>query len=157
MIDSNITKQIFQTAALLEKKGDVVFSSFGLTINTHEILVLIQQGMNTTKILANKMGLKPAGITQKTRVLEKKGFIVREVDKTDMRSWKFILTSKGTDTLSKTVPVNELMFKRLYASFDDSEKETLTKVLSTVIEHLDDLKDSSIKEYIDDLSNPAQS
>ena len=146
--DSNITKQIFLTATLLEKKGDVVFSAFGLTIKTHEILMLIQEGVCTTKELAQKMSLKPAGITQKTKVLEKNGFISRKVKKSDMRSWKFVLTTKGTETLGKTFPINEKVFKRLYSSFSESEKNIVSKVLIEVIEHLDKLTDSQIREFI---------
>jgi len=146
--DSNITKQIFLTATLLEKKGDVVFSAFGLTIKTHEILMLIQKEVCTTKELAQKMSLKPAGITQKTKVLEKNGFISRKVNKNDMRSWEFILTTKGIETLAKTVPINEKVFKKLYSSFNESEKNIVSKVLTEVNEHLDKLTDSQIRDFI---------
>ena len=145
--NSKITGKIFLLARLLKKKVDIVFSKFGLTVKTYEILTLIEAELNTSTQLAKRMNLQLAGITQKTKMLEKKGFISREIKKEDMRIWKFVLTQKGKNALQKITPINMQISECLYSSFSKADKDKMLANLTEVIEQLQRIKDEQVKDF----------
>ncbi len=86
--DIQITKQLFLATQLFEKVGDRIFATRGLTVKTHQMLLLIEAGSNTTTALAKTMNLTLPGITQKTKILEKNELISRKMGTDDLRIWQ---------------------------------------------------------------------
>ena len=130
---TEITEQFFVVTALLEKTGEEIFNRVGLTVKTYAILAHIRKGANTTSELAKCMQGSLASITQKTKVLEKNGFIKRVVKKEDKRFWYFSLTPKAGKVLKKVIPLFDKAVKNLYKSFTKKEQEQLLRIL-TIIE-----------------------
>ncbi len=146
-IDIKIVQQILLAARLIERPTDKVFSVFGLTIKTHEILLLIQRKVTTTTQLAEAMDLTLAGIAQKTKVLEQKGFISRKSGE-DLRVWQFELTKKGVKTLKDIVFLYESVGKKLFGGFTQAEKMSTLMMLEKVTDHVSGIKDTHIKNFI---------
>lgn len=151
--DIQITKQLFLVTQLLEKIGDKIFAIYGLTIKTHEILLLIEGGSNTTTKLAEAMNLALAGITQKTKVLEKKGFINRKVGIDDLREWHFEVTKDGKKALKETIPLFAKITGMLYSEFSMAEKKQMLMLLGRVTKHLSSIPEKQLREFIAKLKN----
>ena len=149
--DIQITKQLFLATQLFEKVGDKIFATCGLTIKTHEILLLIEGGSNTTTKLAEAMNLMLAGITQKTKVLEKKGFISRKVSVRDLRMWHFEVTNKGKKALKDIIPPYVRATEMLYSEFSQSEKKQMLVLLGRITKHLSSIQENQLKEFISKL------
>lgn len=111
------------------------------------MLTLIEAELNTSTQLAERMNLQLAGITQKTKILEKKGFISREVKKEDMRIWEFALTKKGEKALQEIDPINMQISECLYSSFSKVDKNKMLANLTEVIEQLQRVTDEQVKDF----------
>ena len=151
--DIQITKQLLLSARLFEKVGDRIFAICGLTIKTHEILLLIRDGVNTTTKLAEAMNLTLPGITQKTKVLEKKGFISRKVSGKDLRMWHFEVTKKGKNALKAIISPYAKATGMLYSEFSQSEKKQMLMLLGRITNHLSNIPENQLKEFIKKLTN----
>ncbi len=151
--DIQITRQLFIATQLFEKVGDRIFATYGLTIKTHEILSLIESGSNTTTKLAEVMNLALAGITQKTKILEKKGFISRKVGVDDLRVWHFEITSKGRKALKDIILPYAKATGLLYSEFSKSEKKQMLVLLGRITKHLSSIKEKQLNEFIGKLTN----
>ena len=148
-----ITKELFLATQLFEKVGDRIFAICDLTIKTHEVLLLIQGGINTTTKLAEAMNLTLPGITQKTKILEKRGFIVRTVSGKDLRMWHFEITSKGTKALKGIIAPYAKATKMLYSEFSIIEKKQMLMFLGRITEHLSSIPEKQLKEFVNKLKN----
>jgi len=122
--------------ALLEKTGNQIFSKFGLTVKTYAILVAINEGCNKSTGLAEDIQGSKASVTQKTKWLEEKGLIYRELDKKDKRIWYFHLTDKGKETLKLVVPDYEKAMNGLYRSFSKKEIDQMIKMFKVMEDRL---------------------
>ena len=123
-----LNNQIFKVVAFLEKIGNQIFSKCGLTVKTYSILVAISEGCSKSTELANRIQGSKANITQKTKVLEKKGLIYRELDQKDKRIWYFKLTKKGNEILDKILPDYEKAVEELYRPFSKKEMDETIKI-----------------------------
>lgn len=151
--DIQITKRLFLATQLFEKVGDRIFATEGLTIKTHEILLLIEGGSNTTTKLASAMNLALAGITQKTKVLEKKQFISRKVSGKDLRMWHFEVTKKGKNALKAIISPYTKATGMLYSEFSQTEKKHMLAFLGRITKHLSSIPEKQLKDFIATLTN----
>ena len=151
--DIQITKQLFLVTQLFEKVGDRIFATCGLTIKTHEMLLLIEDGSDTTTKLAEAMNLALAGITQKTKVLEKREFISRKVNVSDLRMWHFEITKKGKNALKAIISPYAKATGMLYSEFSQSEKKQMLMLLGRIAKHLSSIPEKQLKEFVAKLTN----
>lgn len=131
-----LNNQFFIVIALLEKTGNQIFSKFELTVKTYAILVAIDGGCIKSTELAKTIQGSKASVTQKTKWLEEKGLIYRELDKKDKRIWYFYLTDKGKETLKKVVPDYEKAMSGLYKSFSKKEIDQVIKMFRVMEDRL---------------------
>jgi DNA-binding MarR family transcriptional regulator len=150
--DVQVIQQLFLVERLLERPTDRIFAIHGLTAKTREILLLIRQETNTTTRLAKAMNLPLAGITQKTKVLEKKGFIQRK-NGDDLREWRFTVTQKGEKALKECIPLFEAAAQKLFTDFSAAEKMMALQVLKKMTEHILTVKEEQMKKFISDLKH----
>ncbi len=148
--DVQIIQQLFLVERLLERPTDRIFAIHDLTAKTREILLLIQQQADTTTRLAKAMNLPLAGITQKTKVLEKKGFIQRKSGD-DLREWRFTVTQKGAKALHDCMPLYEAAAKKLFVDFSQAEKMMALHMLKKMTDHILAVKEEQIKKFISQL------
>lgn len=99
-----VTSPIIFTAARMETLANhYVFEPLGLTSATARILILLKCGdtMNSSKLLG-KTGCGKSNISQRIRLLEKKGLIKRlNGDRPDKRIIKLEITKNGEKKLEK--------------------------------------------------------
>lgn len=131
-----LNTQFFIVIALLEKTGNQIFSRFGLTVKTYAILVAINEGCTKSTELAKNIQGSKASVTQKTKWLEGKGLIYRELNKRDKRIWYFHLTDKGKETLKMVVPDYEKAMNRLFESFSKKEIDQAIKMFKILKDRL---------------------
>jgi len=146
--NTHITQQLLLVAQLIEKVGDRVFAPFGLTIKTHQMLLLVSSGLDTTTALAERMNLTMAGVTQKTKVLEQKGFLQREANSQDLRIWNFHLTEKGTDAVAGVSNPFSRATELLLSDFSASEKDRIAEQLERISSHLLTINEDELNEFI---------
>lgn len=131
-----LNNQFFVVIALLEKIGNHIFSKFGLTVKTYAILAAINDGCTKSTELAKKIQGSKASVTQKTKWLEEKGLIYRELDKRDKRIWYFYLTDKGKETLERIAPDYENAMNSLFKPFPKKEIDQAMKMFAIMEDRL---------------------
>lgn len=142
-----IIEQIHLASQLLEKVGDRIFSPYGLTIRTHQLLKLVESGVNTTSTLADHMNLTKAGVTQKVKPLEQKGYVVREASAEDMRVWNFSLTDSGKDALKRIAGPYSASAETLFENLSEAEADHLAHGLRCITYHLSMIRSEELAAF----------
>jgi MarR family 2-MHQ and catechol resistance regulon transcriptional repressor len=152
-INVDIIAKLLVTARALETAGDEIFSQFGITLGSYEILVLIDGKVDTTTRMANQSQITLASITHKTKIMEEKGYIRRVMDRQDKRIWYFSLTPRGQSLLETVREVYAEVTRPLFAQFSESEKQQVLTVLSATEKHLRDVTQNRlvIRGYVNKL------
>ena len=113
-----------------EGKGD---RGYGIHPLPREFVlsVLMEQG-NTgirQKDLAEKIGIRPAAMSEAIDKLEDNGYIERKVDESDRRATLIFLTEKGEARANEIRDQREHRFDRLFGELSAEEKEQLLILL----------------------------
>ncbi len=124
------------TARALEKVGDTIFTRFGLTVSMYELLMLIAEGISTTTKMASLSQITLASITHKTKYMEEKGFIQREMNRDDKRIWRFYLTPEGQRRLDAISEVYDAVTKPLFAQLSRDERRLILSFLAATEDHM---------------------
>jgi DNA-binding MarR family transcriptional regulator len=135
-INTEITDSILETSRMLYRTGDMLFSRYGITMTSYEILGYISDNISTTKDLSQKLQTTYSNITHKTKLLENKGYIKRTLDSKDKRSWNFYLTLEGEKTLTTIRFLHSEATKQLYNQFSEKEKQFMVDFLQAIKQHL---------------------
>jgi DNA-binding MarR family transcriptional regulator len=135
-INTEITESLLETARMLDRTGDMLFSRYGIAMTNYEILGYISNKISTTKELSQKLQTTYSNITHKTKLLEDKGYIKRTLDPNDKRSWNFCLTSEGEKTLAAIRFLHSEATKQLYNQFSEKEKQFMVDFLQAIKQHL---------------------
>jgi DNA-binding MarR family transcriptional regulator len=86
---------------------------------------------------------KPA-ISQILNGLEKKGYIVREIDKTDRRKIAVELTNKGRDVLKRSKEYADDMLEKTIAQFGEDNTRKLIELFSQLIDISENLRKETL-------------
>ena len=135
-INTKITDSILETARMLDRTGDMLFSRYGIAMTSYEILGYISNNITTTKDLSQKLQTTYPNITHKTKLLEDKGYIKRTLDPKDKRSWNFCLTLEGEKTLTAIRFLHSEATRQLYNQFSEKEKQFMVNFLQAIKQHL---------------------
>ena len=110
---------------------------FDLTPMHQKILAYICYFPGTTQQeIVDKTGRDKGQITRLLKELEKKGFIVRQKDEVDKRSFCIQVTEKGVDTFSELKQHEEAITDKLLARFTEKELEQLKLFLEKMRKNL---------------------
>jgi len=71
----------------------------GLTVNEASILCVLSDGVHKNTQIARRMNLSVSRVSRLTSAVEKKGFVLRQVEDDDKRGMCFNLTDKGNKAL----------------------------------------------------------
>lgn len=135
-VNTEITESILETARILDRTGDMLFSRYGIAMTSYEILGFISENISTTKDLSQKLQTTYSNITHKTKLLEEKGYIKRTLDPKDKRSWNFCLTPEGEKALTTIRFLHSEATKQLYNQFSEKEKRFMVDFLQAIKQHL---------------------
>ncbi len=135
-INAQIVGRLFVTARALERVGDIIFSRFGLTVSMYELLLLIAHDVDTTTRMASLSQITLASITHKTKYMEEKGLIQRQINSDDKRVWRFSLTARGQDLLETISEVYDSVTKPLFGQLPEGERRLILSFLTATEDHM---------------------
>ncbi|KNY25981.1 MarR family winged helix-turn-helix transcriptional regulator [Pseudobacteroides cellulosolvens] len=86
-------------------------------------------------------GVTPPTITPLITSLEKKGYLIRNISKTDRRVIEIELTEKGSSTIDKVIKVFFNIFEGLVEYLGFKKSNEFVDILSLVFNYFDNLQD----------------
>lgn len=94
--------------------------------------------INVSEIQENMYISKPA-VSQTLNNLEKKGYIVREIDMNDRRKISVQPTSTGEEVLNRSSMTYDEKIKYIYEQFGQDDMDKLLELLNRLADLMDDL------------------
>ena len=76
---------------------------------------------DSQKILAEMLHVTPATITVSLRSMQRNGYVTKQVDETDQRRKRIMLTQKGKDASRLLGSFSNLLDSDMYQGFTDEE------------------------------------
>lgn len=134
-------------------KKVVMTSHHGLDINMGEIVVMSRiaemascddNGMFVSDIQRNLHITKPA-ISQMYNSLEKRGYIVREIDPEDRRKIQVTLTTKGHEVLQEVKKYTGMMLDQVISRLGESDTKQLINLFNRFADISEEIKKEQIK------------
>ena len=106
-------------------------SQFGMTLARFDYLAQLHRHPNGLKMNALSRFLMVTGgnVTGLTDELEKDGFVVREAEPDDRRSWRVALTAKGRKAFEKIASRHERWVVELFGGMADADRHQLYELL----------------------------
>lgn len=86
--------------------------------------------------ISHSLRVSPPTVTQVINALEKNGLIKREIDSSDRRSIRVILTEQGEDVRKKAIGTFRAKFSGLVDILGEEKSMTLVELLNESIEYL---------------------
>jgi len=105
----------------------------------YALLNIGEEGIHSTK-LAPKMGMEPRSLTRMIKSLEENGLLTKEVDPTDKRLVRLMLTEEGKRKRDVAKSVVLKFNESVYSEIDEKDIATTFKVLTKVNELIDSNK-----------------
>ncbi len=112
---------------------------YKMTLASTSILfaLLEKGGRMTQKQITNRLPVTKQAITAALNVLEKRGFVAREVHPNDRRKRWVILTQVGTDFLRIGMPLRAAFYERFSETVSEKEGKIVITVLSKLLKFYD--------------------
>lgn len=113
-------------------------TEINLTFPQYRILsrLYIEEGI-THKQLSEYLSLKSQTLTPILNLLEKKGWIYREVDKEDARNKRVFLTEHGTNKRNEAFNIVLAFEHKYFEVLGDDNNETLLEWIKTINKNLE--------------------
>lgn len=121
----------------LHRRSDAQFSVHGVTADQFVLLATLSRGAALTqRELARRMSSDPSTVRAMLVLMEKKGYVQRNVHATDARARTVSLTHAGNLTLQKLWTAGEPIRRQIFAALQPTEAELLVSILLRVAESL---------------------
>jgi DNA-binding MarR family transcriptional regulator len=106
-------------------------SQFGMTLPRFDYLAQLHRHPAGLRMNALSRFLMVTGgnVTGLTDELEKDGFVAREADPDDRRSWRVALTPKGRRAFDKVASVHEAWVVELFGGLSEADRKQLHELL----------------------------
>lgn len=147
-MNDNLREQFILMMTKCSKYNAASPSFCGLPVNELGILHIISESsdgnsqngisLNMQRIQERLQISKPA-ISYNLNMLEKKEYIVREIDPKDRRRISVHVTQKGTDAWEDSIHQHEDMWNQLVEEFGESDMQALTQLLTRFFEVVDQM------------------
>ena len=102
---------------------------------------------DSQKILAEMLHVTPATITVSLRSMQRNGYVTKQVDETDQRRKRIMLTQKGKDASRLLGSFSNLLDSDMYQGFTDEERELCSQFFQRMTENLEESA-SNIRKII---------
>lgn len=149
-INEALVESLLAVSRRIEETGDLIFSKAGVTFSTFEVLLKINDGINTSTSLKKSLGGNMSSIAHKVKFLEQKKLIERRNDENDKRKWHFHCTKKGEETLLVSTDLYTHSLSELFKSYTDEQKGFALKFICEISAHLSDVanKKDDLESFI---------
>ena len=106
-------------------------SQFGMTLARFDYLAQLHRHPDGLRMnmLSRYLMVTGGNVTGLTDELEKDGFVAREADPDDRRSWRVALTAKGRKAFEKIASVHEAWVVDMFGDLADADKQQLHELL----------------------------
>lgn len=104
-----------------------------ITVDQWILVIIINRnpGINQTQ-LAKSAQKDKAAVTRMLDLLGKNGFIKRENDENDRRTFRIFLTEKGKDVFNQTLPLSQIAEEEMFQDLTEQEIESMMKSLTKI-------------------------
>jgi DNA-binding MarR family transcriptional regulator len=117
----------------LHRQSDAKFAKYGITADQFVLLATLSRGnAMTQRELALRMKSDPSTVRAMLVLLEKRGFVLREIHPSDSRARTVELTAAGKRKFKQVWSAGESIREQMFASLDPMEVETLVRLLRMV-------------------------
>jgi DNA-binding MarR family transcriptional regulator len=128
-----------RTYKLVQERMGKVFDDRSLTLSQWIALTLVgEQVARTSSEVARQLGHNTGATTRLVDHLESRGFLERCREKADRRVVTLSLTASGRDAVAALTPMVIDTWNTLLEGFDHDEIETLIRLLTRLVERLDE-------------------
>lgn len=131
-----ILGRVSRLAGILEKQGEDLRKSYGLSLGEVQVLAALRRVPDFTtspKELAQLMLVTSAAITSRLNSLEAKGFLTRSVDKNSRRRILVILTPEGADLVENYVREFVTQRSEITGALSPDERENYVSLLRQLL------------------------
>lgn len=125
---SNIFNNYTQYMNKYLKKKDLTLSQ------TRILLVLALNNGISIDHLSKKTNIGKSSITKSVKILEKKGFLTKEINPKDNRKKIIKITKKGKNIQKEALKINDEIENTIISKIGENEIKTLKKQLNTLNE-----------------------
>lgn len=140
-----LARLTFLLARVCEEKEEYFIKLFNITNAEFRCLRFLKDNCYlSVKELAKAMALTPGRITHIITGLEKKGFIIREIDKNDRRNIRIMLSEKAIPFMEKVTKKHIDLHLQVLKLIPDDTREGILNALIQLLNSL--LKWSKTKE-----------
>ena len=124
-----------RTHHLVMQKLAKVYTRFGLSVISFNLLVLLQRGKEpgsfTQRTIGKRLVVSPSDMTGLIDRLEKRG-LVRRIPGKDRRSKLLQITPKGSKLVDEVWPHHAVAIKRLADAFSAHEAQVMARTMARV-------------------------
>ncbi len=147
-MNDNLREQFILLMTKCSKYNAASPSFCGLPVNELGILHIISEsndgdGQNGISLdmqrIQERLQISKPAISYNLNMLEKKEYIVREIDPKDRRRISVHVTQKGTDAWEDSIHQHEDMWNQLVEEFGESDMQALTQLLTRFFEVVDQM------------------
>ena len=123
----------------LKRSADENLIAENVTIEQIMVMKMISErgGKVRQKEIENEFSVRRSTVTSAMQILEKKGFILRESDPLDSRAKIVTLTEAGIEKNFKLFSFIKNRDETILSILTDKEKETLTAILTKLLNQID--------------------
>ena len=109
----------------------------GVYDSQHRILITLYHEPNICqKEIAKRMGISPASVAVSIKKLEKAGYLKKNMDETDNRLNKVVLTDKGMEVVKKSHIIFAEIDRAMFKDFSEEDMAKATEILDRIKENI---------------------
>ena len=139
--ENSIGGLLGKSSRLLSNRFNSELTSIGLTVQQWTLLaVLWEKSPQTQKSLQEELLKDKASINSLVGYLVQNGFVLKERNSKDKRSFLISLTQKGVDIKNESIPMAMSNISVAIEGIDKSDLEIFTKVAKEIIINLTEEK-----------------
>lgn len=126
--------KIHEAVALIRKKALMILKPYDIAPEQYGIMKLLDEGstINVSEI-ANLTDKDKSTITRMVNAIEKKGFIIKETDKSDKRIQRIKLTEFGKKAVDNVSEVISKNIDDINVSVTDEEYEIFMNIFDKIL------------------------
>ncbi len=133
-IDFNLRHAWHKISRMYNQKA----KAHGLTMSIGFILLIVDKDGTASTQLGPRMGMEPTSLSRTLKTMEKKGYIYREVDKSDKRKVLIFLTPEGIELRKRVKEVVVDFNEKLLQTIPEHKLAVFFEIMNLIDEHVED-------------------
>lgn len=142
-MDDELKLEFLRALARYRKLGSALPEACGFQLAEMSVMQRVATGyeeegccLNVAEI-QQTLSISKSGVSQTLSVLERKGYIVRQIDKQDRRRIAVVATPQGRQELQQAIGAYDRMLEQLAEEYGEADMRALTALLARLAEAYD--------------------